>query len=474
MRDDASPHRVDSVKRRKVLKTVGGTSVALSIAGCAGDEEPDVGNGNGNGVDDVDADTGDIDPDEWADLEGQEVHILTQESSEDYQRYWQELAERFNAATGAYVRMEYTGFGMGLNERIAELVQAEDPPELSHLGHPDAATYGDLGQLADHSEVVDHWEDRWGDIPDGARFTVDGNDVFLPMLTNPYTNWYRDDVFDEVPDTWDSQLAMAEEHDEGQGGTRGAAFTMVTGDTNTTQTGFISYAWSAGAQFFGRDGSDAIDPVFDSEYLDETAETLEFMDQLYEFSDDNLDMTGGDINQAIGNELSYQVGWVGSRPKFYGEGTDFSGEIRPCVWPGKDGNHTPWGHVQGYASFEGADNEAAMEFLRFWAEPENFIGFYFADPIHNAPVIEEIRDSEEYQAELDALPDNWNVPEDLPFDHIDITNELPAETEPPNEHTGTIYDSQILLEMVRDVLVDNEDPETAASQRADEIRDLIQ
>ena len=463
-------------QRRRFVKTVGGTAVGLSIAGCVGDD-PDVGEGDeddgvGTPADDEVQDD-DIDEDEWPDLEGREVHILTQESSEPYQEYWQWLAARFHAATGAYVRMEYTGFGVGLNERIAQLIQGGDPPELSHMGHPDASTYSHLGILADHTEAVEHWEDKWGEIPDGAKYVEDGEHALLPMLTNVHTNWYRDDVFEEVPDTWESQLAMAEQHDEGEGGTRGAGISMFI-DNNLTQIDLYSYGWSNGVQFFGREGGDGdVYPAFAEDYVDETVETLEYIRDLYQYSDDNLDLGGGDQIQMVGGERSYQVHWVGSRPKFYGEGQPFASDIRPCPIPGKDGNNTPWGHVQGYASFQESDHEAAMEFLKFWAEEENFMEFYFADPIHNAPVIDEIIQSDGYQAELDQLPDYWNVPEDLNFDWIPLGRELPAETEPPNQHGGLIYNSQEMVALVSDVCVDGLDPEQAIENRAANLRDVM-
>ncbi len=493
MGDNTSQIRLSPVQRRRFLKSVGATSGVLAMAGCFGEDDDLVDNGDdANGDDgddgtqeevvgdDEDVDTDDIDPDEWPDLEGQEVHILTQESSEPYQEYWQWLAARFNQATGAYVRMEYTGFGVGLQERIAQLIQGGDPPELSHLGHPGVATYGHLGLLADHTEAVEYWEDRWGEIPEGSRYLQDGVDQFLPILTNVHTLWYRDDVFDEVPDTWEKHLAMAEENDEGEGGIRGTAL-MMSPEENTPQIGIYSAGWSNGVQFFDREGGDGeVIPVFHDDYLDETVETLEYYRELYQYSDDLLDLSGGDYIQLVGNERAYANAWVGSRPKFYGEDQEFGGDIRPCPFPTREeGNLTPWGHNQGYTAFEESDTEAAMEFLKFWAEPENLIGgphagFYFADPIHNAPVIEEIRDHELYQEQLDQLPDYWNVPEDLNFDWIEYGTELPAETEPPNEHVGLIYDSLEMTELLRDVCVREEDPEEACQNRAENIRQIIE
>lgn len=480
MADSHKRNRFAPFRRRTFLKSVGGTAVGLGVAGCIG-EEPDVGTDDTVATDDtppaedddVDVDTSDIDPAEWPDLEGREIHLLTQESSQPYQDYWRWLAARFHEATGAYVRMEYTGFGVGLNERIAQLIQGGDPPELSHMGHPDVATYLDLGILADHTEAVEYWEDRWGQIPDGAKLQAGGAHGFLPMLTNVHTNWYRADVFDEAPDTWETQLAMAEQHDEGEGGIRGQGISMHI-DNNLTQINLFSHGWSNGVQFFGREGGDgAIYPAFADEYADETAEALEHMRAVYQYSDPNLDLGGGDQIQLLGNERSYQVAWVGSRPKFYGEGRPFASDIRPCPFPAKDGNYNMWGHVQGYAAFQDSDHEAAMEFLKFWAEPEHHTGFYFADPIHNAPVIPEIIEADHYQAEVAALPDYWNVPEDLNFDWIPLGRDMPAETSPPNENAGLIYNSQEMVALVRDVCVEDMDPEQAIQNRADNLRDIM-
>lgn len=410
------------------------------------------------------------DSEEWPDLTDREVHVLSSESSVPYQRYWTDISAAFETATGASVTVEYGGIGIGYRERLSKLLAAGDPPEVSHLGMNDAASYGTAGQLADHTALVDHWENLWSETPDGMRIDLGEGDIYLPMLSNPHTLWYREDVVDNPPTTWSAELDRAAEVDEGPGGTRATVIPLSSGFAG--QNKFLSYGWSNGAQVCAPT-TDGVEVVMDSTYLDEWVEVCEHYEQLYEYSDPGVDTGTGEYIQAVGNQFAHWNQYVGARTKLVAEGTPVADDIAPAQPPRRSSNRL-YGNVQGHAVFANADVEAGMWFLRFMARPEYLMGFYFADPIHNAPVHEAIRSHDRFRKRIDNLPDYWDVPEHLNFEWIDHGVDMANELEGVNPYAGEILNSFELFGVTYDVLVRNLSPREAIEKRATALRKIIE
>lgn len=469
----------DTSSRRRYLKRVAISGTAVTLAGCSGNGDgTDAGDGGSQAT--GNESPGDSGSSQWADLSGQELRLLTQAASTPYQEYWNDLTNAFQEATGASVSVEYVGFGTGLRDRIAQLLQAGSPPELAHIGLNSVATYGAQGQLADHTEAVEYWIDQWGDMPEHMRFEGDsGGDSWVPMFANPWTNWYRADVFEEEPNTWESELAMAREHDEGQGGTRGTALVLADG-AFSTNVDPLNYAWGNGASFCERVDGDIQVVMDNDENRDLWIEALEHELELHEYSMPGNDVSDDNMDGLVSQGFSYQIRTSGTRPKVQAEGTDVAEHIAPTSVP-TNGTQNWWGNVQGYTSFAEANTEAAMEFLKFWAEPNNLLGrgsvtggFFFPTPLHNAPVQSDIRDAEQFQAGIESLPDHWQVPRDLQnqefvADSIDIANE----PEGMNPYAGVLFNSYELAGLHRDVLLEGVPPGEALSERASNLQAVI-
>ena len=443
--------------------------IATGVAGCMGGDGEDTG-ANGGELETTD-------PEEWPDYDGEEITIITESSSDTYIDWWEGVAGRFEEATGATVDFEFAGHGDGYRNRMAELLQAGDPPEISHMPINEAAEYGTAGHLADHTEVVDYWEDYWEDsYEDLHRMQIDDTDSYLPMHSNVPTLWYRSDVIDEAPETWEDEVAMAAEHDEGEGGTRGYTVMTMTGTWQNDIMGF-SRVWSNGGALCERDGDDIVVVMDDDDNLDAWIEVMEHEQELYEYSDDNLDMDADDMNMRLANEQSYSSHWNGSYPKrnTIEMGVDFAEEIRPTAPPTPDGNElVSWGNIQGQAVFEDAENaEVGLEFLKFLAHPENAMGYYFADDLHQAPLMEALTDSDEFEDHREEMPDEWAFPEDHNFDWLEYGQDLATEIEPPNEYAASIAMDTVYAQAQRAVLVDEEDPEETLLEVADVVRDHI-
>lgn len=370
--------------------------------------------------------------------------------------------------------MEYAGVGIGYRERVSQLLAAGDPPEVAHMGMNDAGTYALEGQLADHTELVDEWEEKWSETPEGMRVDLGEGDIYLPMLSNPHTLWYRGDLIDEPPEDWESELDVAAEHDEGEGGTRGAVIALDEGFA--AQNKFLSYAWSNDTQVCEVDGED-VQVVMDEEpYIDGWIEVCEHVQELYQYADEGVDIGDEEYIPAVANELSVMNQYVGARPKLAGEDNPEIGANIVPAHPPYNRAEQLYGNIQGHAVFADSNVEAGMEFLRFMSEPQNLMGFYFADPIHNAPIHEAVQDHERYQEGLDTLEEEseiWEIPEHLNFDWIPNGIDTANESGEINPYAGAINNSFEIFGIQYDVLVNDVDPEEAITQRAANLQDLI-
>lgn len=449
---------------------MGATGILAGVAGCMGgdDDEPS------GSAEDLET----TDEEDWDDFSDAEITIITESSTDEYIEWWETVGGRFEDVTGATIDFEFAGHGDGYRERMAELLQAGDPPEISHMPINEAAEYGDQGHLADHTEVVEYWQDYWNeDYEEQHRMqNQDDNDVYLPMHSNVPTLWYRSDVIDEPPETWEEEVAMAEEHDEGEGGTRGYTTMVAEGEWQNDIMGF-SRVWSNGGQLCERDGDDLTVVMDEGGNLDAWIEVMEHEQELYQYSDDNLDMAVDDMNMRIASEASYTSHWNGSYPKREAiqMDADFAADIRPTAPPTPDGDELiSWGNIQGQAAFEEAENtDAALEFLKFLAHPENAMGYYFADDLHQSPLMQGLTDTDEFDERLNEMPEEWAFPEDHNFDWLEYGQDLATEVEPPNIHAASIAADTVYAQAQRSILVDGEDPESAITEVADTVRDHI-
>lgn len=458
------------VDRRSVIKAMGAAGIVGGVAGC-------LGNGNDGGDGNVGEELVTTTPDEWPDLEGTEVYIVAESSTDSYTEFFNAVERRFEHVTNADVTVEFAGDAGGYRNRMAEMIQDGNPPEISHMPINRAATLERDGHLADHSDVIEYWEDFYGSsYTDSHRLVIEDEDMYLPMHSNVLNLWHRGDVIEEPPQTWEEEIQVAQEVDEGSGGTRGhVIFPTISNWTND----IVGYTrgWSAGARFMERSDNGELQCVFDDEeYIDTWIETLEHEKTLYQYSNDNDGLDSAEMNQQIAIEGAYMSYWQGSYPKVNAidTGVDFAEDVRPAPTPTPAGEElTAWGNIQGQAVFEDANTEAAKEFLKFLAHPENAMGYYFADSLHQWPVLGGLADHDMFADQLEEMPDEWQFPEDSQADWMPNGIDLAVETEPYNPYAGEIAFDNAYSRALNPVLLDDADPEQAIRDVADRVRDII-
>lgn len=152
-----APH---PLSRRLFLGGVGATSAGLGLAACSDDgDEAASGSATGGGS-----------------LSGQASFVLWGSDAE--QAVFQELADAFEAETGASVELEILPFDQ-VRTVVDRRLQAGDPPDLFRVTFTDVGAYASTGALADLSEFMgdgygdDFLPALWGAVlRDGAPFGV--------------------------------------------------------------------------------------------------------------------------------------------------------------------------------------------------------------------------------------------------------------------------------------------------------------
>lgn len=453
--------RLSTGSRRRFLGVVGAAGT-IGLAGCLG--------GDDNGV------TEEI-PGDWPDLSGEQIYYLAESSDRRYQEFWQNVANRFQAATGAEVTIEFAGHAEGYRDRLIQSIQAGEPPDVTHASLNMASSLGQQGQLADHGEVIDYWEDVWDDsYDDQFRVVLDGEDKYLPLHANVFGNWYRDDVFDVEPNTWERELEMAAEHDEGEGGTRGYFMPVQVG-LWANDMKLLTDGWTLGANVFARDGNGDLEVVLDEgENAELWSEALTHLEELYQYSDSNTDAFYEELFTTLGTESSYQAHWVGTHLKINAlemPVAEHITETDPAVPDGMD--RRQWGNIQGQAVLADGNVEVGSEFLKFLAHPEHCMGYFFAEDLQQDPILSTIPEHEQFQENWDEMVEEgpWRE-SDLKYQRLDEAEfvDWGTEVDPVNPYAFEVNTSHPMGEVVFNVLAQEMDHDEALSTVADDLRDL--
>jgi multiple sugar transport system substrate-binding protein len=156
----------------------------VAIAGCTGGDGGDGGNAN----------TTTQDPSELP-----AVHWLTDYSNEAWQTKWDELSSSFDEETGIGADIEFVG-GQGSGEqRLANLIQAGNTPDLFTSNPVAVADLFSSGQMVEVSDLLDEVTSVNGDITaQPVLRDAEGTPYEIPHGYYVATLLYREDVYDAL------------------------------------------------------------------------------------------------------------------------------------------------------------------------------------------------------------------------------------------------------------------------------------
>lgn len=102
-----------------------------------------------------------------------------------------------------------------LNSKIVQLYQAGQSPDILMMGSRSIRQFQEQGVLEDLDPYLtdDFLKDRIENVMDTAK--VDGKQYAIPLVLSSRALYYRSDLLDKAPETWDELLATAQKvHDE--------------------------------------------------------------------------------------------------------------------------------------------------------------------------------------------------------------------------------------------------------------------
>lgn len=465
------------VNRRKFFSAIGAAGILSGLAGCSGGSDETTPTATTTAGDTSDTTTTTGDESDWPDLSGQSIYYLAESSARNYQVMWQNVANRFQEATGCQVTIEFAGHASGYRTRLQQMIQSGNPPDVSHTSLNMAATLGQQGALGSHERIISYWEDVWGeDFKDEYRVQVDGEDKYLPLHANVMSNWYRSDIFSEEPNTWSKELEMAQANDEGEGGSRGYYVPTAVGIWANDMK-LLTEGWTLGANVFEHNGSEHEVVLDQGENVDLWSQALSHWEELFQYSNPNNTVDYGAFFTSLGTESVYAAPWVGKHLKINATDASFAESITETAPAVPEGNDLRmWGNVQGQAVLSGANEEAGTEFLKFLAHPENCMGYYFGESLQQSPLLQSITEHELFQENWQEMKDQgpW-IESDLQYERIHEAElvDWGTETDPVNPYAFQANTHWPMGRVVYDVLIDGMSHEEALTKEAEGLRSLI-
>jgi len=468
------------VDRRDLLKYAGAASAAV-LAGCTGDggsggDGGDGGSGS-DGGDGSDGGSTDQSSGDWPDLNGTEVHIIIDETSDPVKNFWNGVTSDFEDATNAKTNVEFVGRNIGGVERVTQLLQAGDPPELFAMNQNNATAFELQDVIEPVTDLMKDIESRLGEPNKKVEFK--GEQWLIPGFFN-VTAWYwRGDIAEDIgmdsrPEwTWETALEFARGADDVEGirgtyvpaGSGPHLVSSVASWVNTIDGSFVHWE------------DDKIAVNFDEgSNRDKMIEVLNFLDDMHEYSPVASDSGYGSWARAVSSGSTASGNYIGYRPKMYAvrDERPYAGDIHAGMMPKKKSRTTD-GNVDGYGIFKGSNVDAAKTFMRFYTQIEQMVELYKINPVHDIPPYPNVRESDAYTNFLDGLSGAW-TPEDTRAYQKRVVNNLEIsinQTDPPNPYSGTIAGADPIPNLVKAVLIDDKNPDDVIDKHASDLQQIL-
>ncbi|MFB6170189.1 MAG: ABC transporter substrate-binding protein [Haloarculaceae archaeon] len=396
----------DSMPRRRFVEAVGSGALA-GLAGCTGGDESSGGTPGGTqttGGDGSSADGG-------AGGDGgssTEIHLLTDYSSESWQRRWEEtIIPSYESETGNSVNLEYTGMQGNARNRLMTLIQSGDTPNSFQSTPDTVAPLVMRGQTVSVTDLVNELESRYGSIL-GKELIVHGGEVRnVPHGLYYGALNYRADIYDRLslsePTTWDDLLSNAEAIDtDADVAARGFGLSAVKAGKSSAE--FESVLNTAGAHLFEwKDREAGTIQIWFPE--DPVVEALSFMEQLGEYSPDPSSISWGPgLKYWAGGRIAQQMhlnAWPAGVAA--GAGADdiarHTGVVKYPNKAGVDPDTRGFNDIDTATLFDTDGADATREFFRMlYGSPERVAGNHAMEPMRFIPAYEGFMDTEHYQS----------------------------------------------------------------------------
>ncbi|MBP1987358.1 ABC transporter substrate-binding protein [Halolamina salifodinae] len=379
-----------------------------------------------------------------------------------------EIIAEFEGEYDYTVDVTYTSRGTSTDEELQQMLAAGNPPDIVFDTSTDAYRYQRNGNLAPVSDAV-----QGTGLPDPVN--VDGESYFAPTIVEPLMGWYRNDIYEEKPttfETWRSEAQrVTEEEDDIDG------YIVQSGQTNNAATATTQYLWQNDVEIYGGP-SDNIEVTIDQgDNRNRAVETYSWLQEMSEYSPTGSGWGWGDGTQALQQENAAGLMSVGGLPilTIRENRPDLVENLSPTGFPIPEGGQQDkwWAYMEGHVVRNDGDaTEGAQEFARFFSESDRFLDFVLSAPLFQWPPTEEglnsdaVQENEvlaEHQDAVDLIRDNWDA-----FTTVLETGDGGV----PNIVAADAYGQQMFGQSAEQMLVGGRSPEETVDWIAEELRGL--
>lgn len=307
------------------------------------------------------------------------------------------------------VKIEIISVGWDeLNSKVVQLYQANEAPDLMLLGSRSLRQFAELGVLEELDSYLtpEYLENRIENILDTAA--VNGKQYGIPMAFSSRALYYRSDLIETPPTTWDELLETAKKINA-EKGMYGFA---IPGDPTTGTDELLNFIYQGEGKIVDKDGNFTIDSP-------ENIETLKYLAQFKDIVPDVVSTKRSDQAQMFLNgDLAMFISGSWEIPKLEEAGVKFNTAKLPA---GKveSVNLVTDSYVMSSLS---ENKQAAWDFIEFMGQPDQqFIitGAYGWYPVTKAEEGRDVYDDERLQPFMDIIPTGHPEPQVPNWDEFD-------------------------------------------------------
>ncbi|MBZ6495240.1 ABC transporter substrate-binding protein [Natrinema longum] len=381
----------NTFNRRRVLAGAG-AGITGVVAGCLG--------GSGGGDD--------------------EVHFITDYYNDSWEPLWGDLESEFEDETDTSLNIEEGGMSGTQEGRLAQLIQAGEPPDANTSTFDQVADIWETGQLETVNDVVSSIEEVNGEINTEA-FLGEGDDIYqIPHGLYVSNFQYRADIYEQLgldePETFQDVLDNAQVIDESdEVDARG--YGLAGMPTGKSQDEFLVLLSSAGVSGIGLrwsdpDAREELEVYFPEE---EVTMVLQYMKDLAEYSPDPTSIGWAEsLSQWVQGQYAqcYHLNaWPVGVTALTAEAQD-NDALRGLAEATQVRAYPTWGEIDkddnwlsapapdGYHVFSNGTNTAGAKEWFEWLyadSMERTVSFYEADPGRFLPTYSDVLGSDAFQ-----------------------------------------------------------------------------
>lgn len=363
----------------------------------------------------------------------------------------------------------YVPVGKTTDQELRQSIAAGNPYDVVFQAAVNAVPQMLEGSLAPVTSTI---EDTGAPdvLPSG------GESYFAPVvITGPNMGWYRTDLYEGKPETWDEWLTQAGRISE-ETDTEG--FLIKSGRTNNAEGTTTNLLWNNGVEIYRGAGDDVEVVIDEGENRARAVETFQWMQEMNQYSPNGNGMSWGEGVEALQQEsVAADLNLAGlpvatileNRPEL----VDVLAPTGFPVGPNKGDSDRILVYMEGhYIRNDGGNVEAAQQFVDYFQKSDRILDFILSDPSIQFPPSEElVKGDEMEQAEF-----HQNHPETLEFVRsnwdalVSIVNT--GEGGAPNPMGGLQFDADWMGGAVEQMLVGGRSPEETVDWVAEKLRGM--